>query len=697
MDKDTSATTAGIAASNTLIIDGRIATIEPERNLLEIIRSAGINMPTFCYHSDLSAYGACRLCIVEIQGSGIVTSCTTTPEPGMVVYTNTANLRKIRRITVELLLASHDVSCPTCAKSASCRLLDLTVRLGVGSVRYRSRGHKLPLDRSSLSLVRDPNKCVLCGDCVRVCQEVQGIGVLDFAYRGSKIQVLPAFGQGLGEVECVNCGQCSIICPTGALTVKNDVERVWQALHDTSKLVAVQVAPAVRVGIGEAFNLTAGETYIGQITAALRHMGASYVYDTAFAADLTVLEEGTEFLKCFRSGERLPRFTSCCPAWVKLVEQRYPDMLGNLSSCKSPQQMFGRLIKRELAQVSGRSADDIFILSIMPCTAKKFEAARAEFSNGGRPDVDAVITTLEFAQMIREAGLNFASLEPDRLDMPFGFKSGAGVLFGTSGGVSEAVLRFVGEIIARRSLNPVEFHQVRGLDDTREALLDLGDVKLSVAVVYGLAAAQSLVDHVRAGRKHYDLIEVMACPGGCIGGAGQPYMRDNMAHAARQQGIYKIDTMLQMHKSQENPYLQQLYTNVLQEPGSDIAHELLHTQYRPRRRTGAYEADSNMGEGKGEGTAVCIEVCVGTNCHLKGSHDLLHRLIDHIDGSSFGYLVDIYPTFCHEMCDKGPTVRLNDHILERCTFEMIVGRLDCELERLATKVTNKAGTTDDKR
>jgi NADH-quinone oxidoreductase subunit G len=692
MSATTSAPAAGIAAKDTLIIDGRLVTIGPARNLLELIRSAGIEMPAFCYHSDLSVYGGCRLCIVELQGGEIVTACTTAPRPGMVVRTNTAELRKTRRITLELLLASHDVSCPTCPKAASCRLLDLATRFGVNTVRYRSRAARRPIDASSPSLARDPNKCVLCGDCVRLCWEVQGIGVLDFAYRGSKSQVLPAFGHRLAEVECVNCGQCSSVCPTGALMVKSDVDRVWQALHDASKVVAVQVAPAVRVGIGEAFGRPAGETYMGQIAAALRCMGASRVYDTAFAADLTVLEEGAEFLKRFRSGARLPQFTACCPAWVKLAEQRYPDMLENLSSCKSPQQMFGSVVKRELAKETGKSPDDVFVLSVMPCTAKKFEASRPELATGGKPDVDAVITTQELAQMIREAGLDFGSLEPDRLDMPFGFKSGAGVLFGTTGGVAEAVLRFAAEVVAKRRINPAEFHQVRGLDNRREAYIDLGDANLSVAMVHGLAAAQRLVDDVRAGRRHYDLIEVMACPGGCIGGAGQLPMKDASVRAKRQEGIYKIDTMLQMHNSQDNPYLQQLYANVLGEPGSDIAHDLLHTRYRPRRRIGASEVDLYAGEGHGGDAAVRIEVCVGTNCHLRGSHDLFHRLIDHIDGSGSAHLVDMSATFCHEVCEKGPTVRFNDRILERCTFGDLAGRLDRELARVAAGAPGEEGT-----
>jgi len=688
-----------VTENNTIVIDGRAATIGQQRNLLEVIRSVGINMPTFCYHSDLSVYGACRLCVVEIQGIGIVTSCTTVPDPGMVVYTNTAKLRKIRQITAELLLASHDVSCPTCPKTASCKLLELTTRLGVGTVRYRSKVQKLPIDTSSPAVVRNPNKCVFCGDCIRICEEVQGIGALDFAYRGSSIQVLPAFGQGLGEVECVNCGQCANVCPTGALTVKNDVERVWQALHDPSKIVAVQVAPAVRIGIGEAFGLAAGEAYMGQISAALRHMGASYVYDTAFAADLTVLEEGTEFLNRVRAGERLPQFTSCCPAWVKLVEQRYPDMLENLSSCKSPQQMLGSVVKHELVKELDKMPGDIFVLSVMPCTAKKFEATRPEFLTGGNPDVDAVITTLELAQMVREAGLDFASLEPDRLDMPFGFKSGAGVLFGATGGVAEAILRFAGESLTKRrmNINQLEFHQVRGLKDTKEASIDFGDVKLSVAVVSGLAAAQRLVDDVRAGRRQYDIVEVMACPGGCICGAGQPPLKDSSARVARQQGIYRIDTMLQMHKSQENPYLQQLYTNVLHEPGSAVAHDLLHTHYRPRRRTGAYGADLPAEEDYSEGDIIRVEVCVGTNCHIRGGHDLLHKLIDHIDSTNAGHLVDVSPTFCHELCDKGPTVCLNGEILERCTFEEVAGKIDRELKQRANRSSDATGAVQDER
>lgn len=688
MSATTSASAAGIATKDTLTIDGRLVNRGTEGNLLELIRRAGIDMSTFCYYSDLSVYGSCRLCIVEIQGRGIVTSCTTAPEAGMVVRTNTAELRRIRRITVELLLASHDVSCPTCTKSASCRLLDLAGRFGVNAVRYRLKKARLPIDASSPSVVRDPNKCVLCGDCVRVCREVQGIGAIDFAYRGSKLQVLPAFGRGLGEVECVNCGQCSNVCPTGALTVKSDVDRVWQALHDDSKLVAVQIAPAVRVGIGEAFGLAAGETYMGQVVTALRCMGAARVYDTAFAADLTVLEEGTELLKRLRSGERLPQFTSCCPAWVKLVEQRYPDMLENLSSCRSPQQMLGSLVKRELAKELDRAPGDIFVLSVMPCTAKKFEATRPEFSTAGQPDVDAVITTQELALMIREAGLDFASLEPDRLDMPFGFKSGAGVLFGTTGGVAEAVLRFAGELLVKRRIDPAEFHQVRGLEDTREALIDFGNTRLSLALVHGLAAAQRLVDDVRAGRRRYDLIEVMACSGGCIGGAGQPGMRDNAVRSARQQGIHRIDTMLQMHSSQENPYIQQLYANVLGEPGSAAAHQFLHTSYRPRRRTWDVRGDEDQ-----TGIApVRIEVCVGTNCHLRGSHDLFHKLIDYIDSSGAGHLVDMSATFCHEVCEKGPTVRFNDMVLERCAFGDLAGRIDQELERVAASASGEEGT-----
>lgn len=662
----------------TITIDGRLCRIGEHKNLLEVIRSAGIDLPTFCYHSDLSVYGACRLCIVEIEGRGVVTSCTQCPEPGMIVRTSTAELRRIRRITVELLLASHKVDCPACSKASTCQLQRLATRLGVSKVRYRHKHQELPVDDSSEAILRDPNKCVLCGDCVRMCDEIQGIGVLDFAHRGSNIQVLPSFGHALSHVECVDCGQCSAVCPTGALTPKSHIDRVWKAIHDPTVRVVAQVAPAVRVGIGEAFGLSPGQTHMGHVVSALRALGVDRVYDTAFAADLTVLEEGTEFLTRMKEGKRLPQFTSCCPAWVKLVEQHYPEMLRNLSSCRSPQQMFGSLVKRSLpAEEPGLTPDKLFVVSIMPCTAKKFEASREEFSKDGVPDVDAVLTTQELAQMIREAGLDFVSLEPDRLDMPYGFKSGAGVLFGTTGGVSEAVLRFAGGILAKRQVGHIPFNAVRGMDELREASIDIGQGTVRIAVVHGLAAARRLMADIIAGNKNYDLVEVMACPGGCIGGAGQPATRDQRTKSARQNGIYRIDTMLQMHDSDDNPYLKRLYEDVLGKPNSGIAHEWLHTEYHSRKRTASHDVEL----GADSQAAVKVDVCVGTNCHLRGSHDLLKRLLGHIENSACGHLVDVNATFCNEVCDRGPAVRVNGQTVEKCTFDQLISRVEAEIAR----------------
>ena len=399
--------------TNTLTLNGRTVAFADERNLLEVIRKAGIDLPTFCYHSELSVYGACRLCIVDIEGRGLHASCSVKPEPGLKVKTHTDELRDIRKINLELLLAGHNRECTTCGKSASCRLLELSRRLGVDTVRFKETRPAAPIDDSNPSLVRDPNKCILCGDCVRACSEIQGIGAIDFAHRGSGAAVLPAFGKELAEVECVFCGQCARVCPTGAILPKSEIAAVWKALHDPKKKVVAQVAPAVRVALGEAFGLPAGADVTGKIAAALKAAGFAAVYDTSFAADLTVIEEASEFLERKKKGEKLPQFTSCCPAWVRCCEQYDPELLPNLSTCKSPQQMFGALAKRMLPQTLGVPAAEIVVVSIMPCTAKKSEARRPEFATDGRPDVDFVLTTQELARMIEEAGLDFRNLPPE--------------------------------------------------------------------------------------------------------------------------------------------------------------------------------------------------------------------------------------------------------------------------------------------
>jgi len=575
-------TTSVSAPPRTVSIDGLDVPINGERNLLELIRKAGIELPTFCYHSDLSVYGACRLCLVDIEGRGIQGACSTPPEPGLKIRTHTEEVREIRKIAVELLLANHDQQCPTCLKSNACQLKSVARRLGVDRVRFRPVHEPEPVDDSSVALLRDPNKCILCGDCVRFCAEVQSVGAIDFAYRGHDAAVLPAFGQGLGEGECINCGQCAAVCTTGALTPRPEIEPVWRALHDPAKFVVAQVAPAVRVALGEEFGLEPGTATSGQMVAALKRLGFDRVYDTSFAADLTVIEEANEFLKRKAKGERLPQFTSCCPGWVKFAEQYFADLLPHLSSCKSPQQMLGALAKELLPAETGRDRRDVVIVSIMPCTAKKFEAKRPEFARDGSPDVDHVLTTQELARMIHEAGLRYDKLAPESYDMPMGFKTGAGVLFGNSGGVSEAVLRYAAEKISGEKLRSPDFHAVRGEDGLRQATIEIDGTVLKLGLVHGLKNARTLADKVRKGKSDLDLIEVMACPGGCIGGAGQPVTRDASARRLRTRGIYDVDKNLDLHKSQDNHYVADVYARHLGEVGGKRAHQLLHTCYVPR-------------------------------------------------------------------------------------------------------------------
>jgi NADH-quinone oxidoreductase subunit G len=655
-----------MTTDKTILIDGRAIPIEGERNLLEMIRKANIDLPTFCYHSDLSVYGACRLCLVQVEGRGLMAACSTAPEAGMKVKTTTEEIREIRRIAVELLLANHEQNCPTCAKSSSCQLQDIARRLGIQKVRFKSAHKPQPIDQSSPSLVRDPNKCILCGDCVRFCHEIQSVGAIDFAYRGSAVSVLPAFGKDLNKVECIYCGQCASVCPTGAITPKSDVEDVWKALDNPEKTVVVQIAPAVRVAIGEVFGAEPGTLSTGQTVAALKAMGFEKVYDTSFAADLTVIEESNEFLKRKTTGGKLPQFTSCCPAWVKFCEQYYPELLPNLSSCKSPQQMFGSLAKDILPEMLKVDRKNLVIVSIMPCTAKKFEAKRDEFKHDGLADVDFVLTTQELARMIEEAGLQFNKLEPESLDMPLGFKTGAGVIFGNSGGVSEAVLRYASEKITGVKVDAVDYHIVRGVEGLREAEIEVGGVKLKLAIVHGLRNARNVAESIRAGKCDYDFIEVMSCPGGCIGGAGQPVSRDFSAKMKRTKGLYEADKTLQLHKSQDNHYVTECYKCHLGEVGGEKAHHLLHTEYQSRRRIEDEDLDLVTGTGEKKLT---ISVCVGTSCYVRGSQDLLHALLNHIDERHLQNAVDVKATFCFERCNKGPTVAIGDTILEKCTFE----------------------------
>jgi len=660
----TTTTTATGAAVKTVNIDGLEVPINGERNLLELIRKADIELPTFCYHSDLSVYGACRLCLVDIAGRGIQGACSTPPEPGLKVRTQTEEIREIRKIAIELLLANHERECTTCAKSAACQLQDVARKLGIQTVRFKPLHEPEPVDRSSLSLVRDPNKCVLCGDCVRFCSEIQDIGAIDFAHRGHDAAVLPAFGRPIGEGECINCGQCAAVCPTGALTPRSETEEVWKALNDPAKTVVAQIAPAVRVAIGELFGLPPGESTRGQMVAALKRLGFDRVYDTSFSADLTVVEEANEFLVRKAKGEKLPLFTSCCPGWVKFAEQYFPELLPNLSTCKSPQQMLGALAKEILPAELGVKKENLVMVSIMPCTAKKFEAKRPEFAPDGNPDVDHVLTTQELARMIEEAGLRFTRLQPESFDMPMGFKTGAGVIFGNSGGVSEAVLRYASEKVTGKKLTNPDFHAVRGENGLRIVDVPVDGITLKLGVVHGLKNARTLAEKVRRGKCDLDLIEVMACPGGCIGGAGQPVSRDPDIRKLRTKGLYDVDKNMELHKSQENHFVTECYQKHLGEIGGRNAHRLLHTHYHSRCRISGQE----IALGDGAVTdKLKVKVCTGTNCFLKGSQQILHDLLDDVQKENLQERVDICASFCFEKCGQGPTVRVDGAQVQWCT------------------------------
>jgi NADH-quinone oxidoreductase subunit G len=655
-----------MADKNTILLNGKPVAIETEKNLLEVIRKANIELPTFCYHSELSVYGACRLCIVEIEGMGIVTSCSIKAAPGMVVQTHTERLRKMRRIYLELLLANHHQTCTTCVKSSMCKLQSLAAQMGVTQVRFQSKTGHQSIDSSNPSLVRDPNKCILCGDCVRACEELQGIGAIDFAHRGAATTVVPAFGKELKQVDCVYCGLCANVCPTGAITPKSEIDAVWSALGNPEKVVAAQIAPAVRVALGEMFDLQAGQVTTGKIVAALKMLGFNKVYDTSFAADLTVLEETSEFLARKTQGKNLPQFTSCCPAWVKFAEQYLPDLLGHLSSCRSPQQMFGSLAKRTLPEQLKIRPKDLFVVSIMPCTAKKFEAHRPEFQTESVPDVDAVLTTQELGQMIQQAGIRFKDLTPESMDMPMGFKTGAGVIFGASGGVTEAVLRYAAEKLTHVKNETAEFTEVRGLEGVREQTLCLGEVTLKIAIVHGLRNAGGLAEAIAKGEKHYDFIEVMACPGGCISGAGQPVTFDRQTRALRAEGLYNTDKTLELHTAQDNPYLQKCYRETLGEIGGKTAHAWLHTKYRNRKR---YEDTGFTVSDNGSPQKLQVCVCVGTSCYVRGAQKLLEQMLGHVKKTGLDEIAEVRTTFCFEQCDRGPTVRIGNTVIHKCTFE----------------------------
>ena len=562
-------------AKGIMIVDGQRVPFDGEKNVLSVIRKAGIDMPTFCYYSELSVHGACRMCIVENVKTGkIDASCSMEPRDGLEIRTNTARLLRHRRMILELMLASHDCSCTTCAKSGNCRLQALAQRFGVSRVRFPDTRERYEQDNTSLAIFRDPNKCILCGDCVRVCEELQGQGILNYAHRGSELQVMPAFDRKLADTKCVGCGQCAAVCTTGAITVKNQIGQAWQALHDPKNRVVVQIAPAVRVALGEEFGLPAGENVMDRLVKALKLMGVEEVYDTDFAADMTTISESQEFLERLKAGGPFPMFTSCCPAWVKYLELNDPKYLRNISSCKSPMEMFAAVLRDKYQAKDAADGRRTYHMAIMPCTAKKMEAARAEFTRDGQPDVDLVITTRELVDMIREAGIQLTELEPEAPDLPFGLGSGAAVIYGVTGGVAEAVVRYCLPDKSNNALQTIRVTDLRGDGAIREVNLTVEGQELHLAIVNGLSHAKELIADVEAGKRFYHLVEVMACQGGCVGGAGQPYGL-TAAKKRRGAGLYEADASAMFKRAEKNP----IVTRLLDEYGHDRCHELLHVHY----------------------------------------------------------------------------------------------------------------------
>jgi len=566
-------------AKGIMYIDGLRVPFDGEKNVLAVIRKANIDMPTFCYYSDLSVYGACRMCVVEDENTGkIDASCSMEPRDGMRIRTNTARLLKHRRVNLELMLASHCRDCTTCEKNNACTLQRLALQFGIRRVRFADTRPHYDIDATSPAVVRDPNKCILCGDCVRVCEEVQGMGVLNFAFRGSNLQVTPAFGRQLKDTHCISCGQCSAVCGTGAITISNSIGQAWRAFHNPKKRVVVQIAPAVRVAVGEAFGLSNGVNVIDKIVTALKIMGADEVYDTTFGADMTVIEESQEFLERVKKGGPFPMFTSCCPAWVKYLEFENPKYLKHISTCKSPMEMFAAVLRDRYAAKDAEDGRETYHIAIMPCTAKKMEAARDEFTHDGKPDVDLVLTTQELINMINEAGVQFNQIEGLSPDLPFGIGTGAATIFGTTGGVAEAVVRYCMPDKSRNALQEIQYSGLRGTDEMRTATFQVGETNIRIAVVHGLINAQKLIKQIEDGEAYYDLVEVMTCRGGCVGGAGQPHGLKRQKDI-RAEGLYEVDRSSLIKSSERNPIIKEMYAGVL----NGRNHELLHVHYGKKK------------------------------------------------------------------------------------------------------------------
>jgi iron-only hydrogenase group A len=567
-----------------LTIDGQTVQVEQGSTILQAARKANVHIPTLCYLDEVQAIGACRVCLVEVEGNrALQASCVFPAAEGLVVHTTTERVRKARKFSVEMLLSNHPMDCLTCARNLNCELQQVAEELGIREVKFTGAMSAGGIDEGSPSLRRNQSKCILCRRCVSVCQNVQTVTALFAQGRGFESKVAPAFDESINDVACTNCGQCSLVCPVGAITEKSSVEGVWDAIADPTKFVVVQDAPAVRAALGEEFGYAPGTLVTGKMLSAVRKLGFDRVFDTNFTADLTIIEEGNELIKRIKEGGTLPLITSCSPGWIKFIEHFYPDLLPHLSTCKSPQQMLGALAKTYFAEKEGINPKDMVVVSVMPCTAKKFECERPEMTDSGYKDVDFVLTTRELARMIREAGIDFNNLEDGYYDAPMGEYTGAGTIFGATGGVMEAALRTAYEVLTGKALENLDFVGVRGLTGIKEATVPIegvGDVK--VAVAHGLGNARKLMERLKQGKANYHFIEVMACPGGCVGGGGQPIPVNSDIRKARAEALYAEDRGLPKRKSHENPSVTRAYEEFLKEPLGEKSHHLLHTKYKAR-------------------------------------------------------------------------------------------------------------------